>query len=138
MLESKDLGAEAGAGATFGIAKLKNEQLLTFNQNGDEGWWSEYEVFELKDGVLVSSETLSYNSTPQYQYDNYYEIPQIEKYAKSGVDINEEAYRAEESALFSAIETPLIAFYYGESELLNHFVGHTAMTYDEAIAYLAN
>jgi tetratricopeptide (TPR) repeat protein len=137
LIDAYVLGAEAGAGATFGIGILTDGRLLAFTQNGDDGWWSTYEAFGLKNGILSSIETLGYHSSPQYQYDNYGEMPQIETYTIDGIDVNESEYLSKETALLSAITEPLMAFYYIESEPLNHFIGDISMTYDEAMAFLA-
>ncbi|MDR0814110.1 MAG: tetratricopeptide repeat protein [Oscillospiraceae bacterium] len=137
LLNAKSLGEDAGAGATFGIAKQIDSRLLIFDQNGDESWWSEYRVFAFNGKMLDLSGILGYSSEPQYQYDNYYEMPQIITYALNGTIINEDKYKETEASLLSEIETPLIAFYYGENETLNHFAGDSALTYDEAIALLS-
>ena len=136
LLDSKYMGAEVGGGGNFGVAGLRGGRLLTYDSNGDEGWWGTYEVFELLDGSLTSTLALDFSSLPQYQYDNYWEMPFIDTYYKNGAEISEREYRNEESSLFSAIETPLLTPYFGEGEFYDRFSGDIAMTFDEAVAYL--
>jgi hypothetical protein len=131
LLEDEALSVTWG-GSGVGVAKMTDGRLLVFSESYDEGFGSSMlRIFELINGRFVKTMELEYA-------EGYSEEGRIEGFWNNGVEINESAYKNEWENMLAAIELPLIANPRDENyEVLNHFIGSKAMTYDEAIAFLS-
>lgn len=138
MIDAKDMGDSTGIETSFGLARLKNSQLLIYRFDGNDRWRGVHECFNYLDGILVSAEYMQYTAMPFYLINGEKDDGYLFQYEKDNVEITEGEHAARVETLLSSIETPLIAFDTIESSWTDPFKSDLSMTYEEAMAHLAN